>query len=69
MAVGTTRTSEPEPPPPPPPPAEGDTLAPAELTALDGYAPTMLGNLPLGSWLLGGLGVIVLLAAWPGDPD
>ena len=41
----------------------------AVLTALDGYAPTMLGNLPLGSWLLGGLGVIVLLAAWPGDPD
>ena len=41
----------------------------AVITALDGYAPTMLGNLPLGSWLLGSLGVIILLAAWPGDPD
>jgi len=41
----------------------------AVLTALDGYAPTMLGALPLGSWLLGTLGAIILLAAWPGDPD
>jgi ubiquinone biosynthesis protein len=41
----------------------------AVLTALDGYAPTMLGSLPLGSWMLGSLGVIILLAAWPSDPD
>ena len=41
----------------------------AVLTALDGYAPTMLGSLPFGSWLLGSLGVIILLAAWPSDPD
>ncbi len=41
----------------------------AVIAALDGYAPTMLGSLPIGSWLLGSLGVVILLAAWPGDPD
>lgn len=41
----------------------------AILTGLDGYSPVMLGDLPLSAWLLGGLGVVFLLAAWPRDPD
>ncbi|TDY03747.1 ubiquinone biosynthesis regulatory protein kinase UbiB [Thiohalophilus thiocyanatoxydans] len=39
------------------------------LAALDGYAKTMLGNLPLYSWLLGGAGLAILLAAWPDYRD
>jgi ubiquinone biosynthesis protein len=39
----------------------------AVLTGLDGYSPTMLGDLPLSAWILGSLGVIILLAAWPNE--
>ncbi|MFP3873745.1 MAG: ubiquinone biosynthesis regulatory protein kinase UbiB [Thiohalophilus sp.] len=39
------------------------------LAALDGYAKTMLGNLPVFSWLLGGAGLAILLAAWPDYRD
>ncbi len=41
----------------------------AILAALDGYSPIMLGHLPLSAWILGSLGLVVLLAAWPRDPD
>lgn len=35
------------------------------FSALDGYAPTMLGNAPVLSWLIGGVGVLLLLFNWP----
>ncbi len=38
------------------------------IFALDGYAKTMLWNVPYISWMLGGIGIAVLLAAWPRDP-
>ena len=44
-------------------------LSAAILTALDGYSPTMLGNLPFSTWILGSLGAIILFAAWPREPD
>lgn len=34
-------------------------------TALDGYTPTMAAGAPLLSWILGGLGVVIWLFAWP----
>ena len=39
----------------------------ALLLGLDGLHPTMLGDAPLLSWLLGGVGVLLLLSAWPRD--
>ena len=39
----------------------------AVLLALDGFAPTMLGPAPVGTWVLGGLGVILVFAAWPSE--
>lgn len=35
------------------------------VAGLDGRTPTMLGDAPLISWLLGGTGAIVWLVAWP----
>ena len=35
------------------------------LSALDGYAPTMIHGAPLLSWVLGGIGVVLLILAWP----
>lgn len=35
------------------------------LTALDGYAPTMVYGAPLLTWVLGGIGVLFLILAWP----
>lgn len=35
------------------------------MTALDGYAPTMVHGAPLLSWVLGGLGILLLIIAWP----
>ncbi|MGD8784317.1 MAG: ubiquinone biosynthesis regulatory protein kinase UbiB [Thioalkalispiraceae bacterium] len=40
-------------------------LSAAIITALDGYAKTMLWNMPYLSWLLGGIGIAILVAAWP----
>ncbi len=40
-------------------------LAAAILAALDGYAPLMLNNVPVSTWMLGGLGTLLLLASWP----
>ncbi|HSH40742.1 MAG TPA: AarF/UbiB family protein, partial [Arenicellales bacterium] len=37
------------------------------VTALDGYTPTMVAGTPLVSWVLGGLGALLWLAAWPRD--
>ncbi len=42
-------------------------VAAGTILALDGYAPLMLGRAPLATWVLGGLGGLVLLAAWPSD--
>jgi ubiquinone biosynthesis protein len=41
----------------------------AVLLGLDGYAPTMIGGAPLGTWILGGLGVILLGLAVSGHSD
>ncbi len=35
------------------------------LAALDGYAKPMLGDLPVYSWVMGAVGIVILLAAWP----
>ena len=37
------------------------------IYGLDGFQPTMIAGAPLLSWLLGGVGVCVLVAAWPGE--
>ncbi len=39
------------------------------VSGLDGRAPAMVLNAPLVSWLIGGLGALILLAAWPSDKD
>ncbi len=44
-------------------------IAAAVLTALDGYAPLMLGNAPALAWILGAGGVISLVVNWPADSD
>jgi ubiquinone biosynthesis protein len=41
----------------------------ALIYGLDGYAPLMLAGAPLMSWLLGSLGVILLLWNWPDHGD
>ncbi|MCK5639731.1 MAG: ubiquinone biosynthesis regulatory protein kinase UbiB [Gammaproteobacteria bacterium] len=40
-------------------------ISAAIIKGLDGYAPTMLWDLPLLSWLLGGVGIMVLLLSPP----
>jgi ubiquinone biosynthesis protein len=40
-------------------------LCAAIIKGLDGYAPAMLGDAPLLTWVLGGLGTLILLGAWP----
>lgn len=42
-------------------------ISAALLAALDGYTPIMAGIAPMSSWLLGGLGVLLLLASWPSN--
>jgi ubiquinone biosynthesis protein len=42
-------------------------ISAALLAALDGYSPVMAGIAPLSSWLLGGLGAVLLFIAWPSD--
>jgi len=41
----------------------------ALLMGLDGFPSPLLGGAPLISWVLGGLGAVMIGAAWPGDPD
>ncbi len=40
-------------------------ISAALLAALDGYTPVMAGIAPLSSWLLGGLGTLLLFVSWP----
>jgi len=37
----------------------------AVVLGLDGYAPRMLGNAPVLTWLLGGIAVAILISYWP----
>ena len=37
------------------------------LTALDGFTPRMAAGAPLVSWVIGALGALAVLAAWPRD--
>lgn len=37
----------------------------AIIKGLDGYAPTMLGAAPVLTWILGALGALVFVSAWP----
>lgn len=43
-------------------------ISAAIVKGLDGYAPTMLGDAPLLTWVLAGLGGLLVMAAWP-DKD
>jgi len=40
-------------------------VAAALILALDGYAPTMVADAPLVSWILGGVALLLLLNYWP----
>jgi ubiquinone biosynthesis protein len=44
-------------------------ISAATLLALDGYVPRMLGHAPLLTWILGGLGALLILLSWPGARD
>ncbi len=44
-------------------------ISAAVIKALDGNAPAMIGGAPLITWLLGGMGLIILFLAWPDDRD
>lgn len=35
------------------------------VSALDGYAPVMIANVPLLSWVVGGIGAVLLALSWP----
>jgi ubiquinone biosynthesis protein len=39
-------------------------ISAAIIKGLDGYAPTMLGNAPVLTWLLGGVGALILISVW-----
>ncbi len=41
----------------------------AALLGLDGYSPRIVAGAPLMTWILGGLGVYLVLAAWPGSEE
>ncbi len=41
----------------------------AVLLGLDGRGPLMLGPMPLLSWALGGVGILLLLSVWPSERD
>lgn len=44
-------------------------IAAAIIKGLDGYSPAMVGNAPLLTWLLAGLGAWLLVSHWPGKDD
>ncbi len=44
-------------------------ISAAVVKALDGNSPAMLVNAPLLTWLLGGVGLIMVFLAWPDDKD
>ncbi len=39
------------------------------IFALDGYGKFMIEDIPLATWVLGSLGIILLINAWPGSND
>ena len=39
------------------------------LLGLDGFSPMMFGKAPILTWILGGLGVYLVFAAWPVDSE
>lgn len=41
-------------------------ISAALLMGLDGLHPVMLGGVPLLTWILGSLGVLIVLSSWPG---
>ena len=43
----------------------GLIISAAILLALDGFSPRMLGDAPLLSWVLGGVGAAILISVWP----
>jgi len=45
----------------------GFFLSAAIIAAMDGFSKAMLGNLPYLSWLFGGVGIAIIIAAWPKD--
>ncbi len=44
-------------------------LSAAIIKGLDGYSAKMWGDMPALSWVLGGLGLWLVLLAWPGERD
>jgi ubiquinone biosynthesis protein len=44
-------------------------ISAAVILGLDGYSPSMFGNAPILTWLLGGAGAYLLIASWPGGRD
>ncbi len=49
--------------------AAGLIVSAAVLLGLDSYAPTMVFNAPLMTWLLGLLGAALIILSWPRFPD
>ena len=47
--------------------AVGLMISAALVLGLDGYAPRMVGDAPLLTWLLGGLAIVVLISYWPSN--
>ena len=45
--------------------AAGLMISAAVILGLDGYAPRMLADAPLVTWLLGGLSLAILISYWP----
>ncbi len=45
--------------------ATGLIVSAAVILGLDGYAPRMVADAPFITWLLGGIGLIVLMTYWP----
>ena len=44
-------------------------ISAAVIKGLDGYAPLMIGNAPVLTWLLGGIGALLLIRSWPGGRE
>lgn len=44
-------------------------ISAAIILGLDSYAPSMFGNAPVLTWLLGGAGAYLLVASWPSGRD
>lgn len=44
-------------------------ISAAVILGLDGFSPSMFGNAPILTWLLGGAGAYLLIASWPSGRD